>query len=219
MGFSWAPVIAQAAASSFSKFVLSRAPWVAVHLVYIDNLTFGLTAEHAHRLEELHDIVRVAAAEWKVVIKPSSIEKGPTFRWRGLDIDLTHRTFKFKHEFADKVSEAVSSAVVKEWRISVGDSLALAACAIYAAFVTARPLCRILHIMRFLSQLGTAMGQGHIDLHRIMRWPRDAAAAMQAEIPLLRQTWSRPARVPLSGKLYGVSDAAGPSDDRTPTIL
>jgi hypothetical protein len=182
-------------------------------LVYIDNLTFGLTAANAHRIDELRTIISALAGEWGLAIKPSSWEVGSSFVWRGIEIDLATRSYRLKTDFADKVEAAVKEATEASWNLRTGQSLTLIACIIYSYYTTGRPLAAAVDIMRFLSRLATALGTGDIDMQRVMRWPRDAASSAVKEVSELRRWRTRPCAPIAPIQVFGVSDAAGPSED------
>ena len=215
MGFSWAPVIAQSVAEAFLREVLRRMQTAGLSprhsSAYIDN--FAVAFEDPSALPVARSIVEALAAEWGLVIKASSWQAGPRVEWRGVMIDLTARSFTFKESFAEKCSAALTSAISAEWNLTVDTSLPLVAYLIYITHTRGQIMASLLHVLRFLSRLASALGKNEIKESHVMRWPRAAADQAREVLGDLARPWTLPVRSAGTGRVFGVSDAAGEASD------
>ena len=215
MGFSWAPVIAQSVADAFLREVLRRMRVAGLSprhsSAYIDN--FAVAFEDPSTLPLARSIVETTATEWGLVIKAASWQAGPTAEWRGVVVDLTARSFTFKESFVEKCSTALASAISAGWNLTVDTSLPLVAYLIYITHTMGRIMADLLHVLRFLSRLASALGREEITESRVMRWPRAAAEQATEVLSNLARPWTLPIRSAGTGRVFGVSDAAGEAGD------
>ena len=211
MGWAWAPVIAQAIASSFSRAVCARLPFApAAALTYIDNLAFGL--RERGQAPTVRRAIEAVARDWGVVIKASSWESGRSVTWRGLVVDLDRRTFTFVEKFSLKMVDAVRTAQAADWRITVEDTMVLVGCMLYVTYVTRASMARLHATLCFLSRLAVAVDAGRHTGSAVLRWPR-AAADEAVAVPVTMPHSLPPPPTSQDAEVFGVSDAAGPSED------
>jgi len=100
-----------------------------------------------------------------------------------------------------------------QWQIPVSSTLVVISYIIYTTYTRGLIMGHRVAILRFLSRLAMALALEDIDEARVMRWPRDAAREALSCLESLGAPWTLPSRCPGEGSVFGVSDAAGASDD------
>ena len=134
--------------------------------------------------------------------------------WRGLIVDLDTRTFSFAPKFAEKVQACVQEADRAQWVLPVDRTLVLVGCLLYITYVRLASMTSLRHTLCFLSRLATNLNNGTIAPGHSMRWPRGAADEARA-VPVRAPYRLPPRAIYEDGaeQAFGVSDAAGPSED------
>jgi hypothetical protein len=222
MGFSWAPVVAQAITSVITREACKRfVPRRVVYAsAYIDNVAVALSS--AEDAEEWHRTFMTVANETGAVVKPSSIEQGISIEWRGLALDLLTRTATLKLPFVHRLSSA--TALLKTAPLStvprqVPFKTAVSALAfvIYATMARMRPLGIIHNSMKWLAKLSSLsfVTQPAVSAPRQVLLELDQVVADAAN-PITLAEFSYPYRpAHMIGRVLphscGVSDAAGGS--------